>query len=70
MLLLGGLEYAFRGWKMLAVSIWLLAVFLLLSAFLPDSPVVRTFAGRVARSLDVLRLAEWLEDRFGNLRRS
>lgn len=70
MLLLGGLEYAFGAWREFAISISLLALFLLLSVLLPVSSNVRRFAGRVARALDVLRPAEWLEDRFENPKRS
>ena len=68
-LLYGVLWYAFGPWEILAISISLLVLFLLLAVLLPESSIVRRFAGRVARVLDVLRLADWLEDRFENFTR-
>jgi hypothetical protein len=67
MLLLGSLEYLVGSRRILAVLISLLALILFLSLLLPGTAKVKMLAGRVARSLDVLRAAEWLENRFEHL---
>jgi hypothetical protein len=58
-LLLGLLAHVFRGWKLIAIPI-----LILLPLFLVPQAVARKFSGNVAKALDVVRLAEWLDDRF------
>jgi hypothetical protein len=66
-LILGLLEYAVGIWKIFAILISLVALFLLLSLLLPGSSAVRKLAGLVARALDVLHWSERLDDYFESL---
>ena len=65
----GVLRHAIGLWKILAILTSFVAALFLVPALSPVNSTVRSLAGRIARALDLLRIADWLEARFESLTR-